>query len=138
LTCENPLCSCEPCECTHCRCGVTTLGDLERRVMSCIWQWPETEVKVRDVAGTLPEYAYTTVATVLDRLVAKGILRSRIVNRAKQYRAVGSSGAHTAVAMYDALFADADPASALRRFAQTLNDEEAAILRQAITPSSHS
>lgn len=102
--------------------------------MGCIWHSPTTEVTVRDIGGALPDYAYTTLATVLDRLVMKGVLRSRMLNRAKRYMAVGSSGAHTAVVMYEALSEDADPEGALRIFAQNLSEEEAAILHGALGP----
>lgn len=131
--CVNPLCSCDPCGCgDRCRCGVTKLSGLERRLMECIWLSPGAEMTVRDVAEALPDYAYTTVATVLDRLVAKGVLHCRKVRRTKRYRAVGSSGSHTAVLMYDALCADSDPDGALRRFAASLTDAEATVLFEAL------
>ena len=102
------MCSCEPCACDACRCGVARLGDLERRVMEILWERPDSELRVRDVADTLPHYAYTTVATVLDRLV------------------------HTAVLMHEALAEDLDVDSALVQFAETLSPSEAAILRRTL------
>jgi predicted transcriptional regulator len=134
--CRNPLCSCDPCSCTSCKCGVAKLGSLERRVMDCIWQTSDTDVTVRNVADALPEYAYTTVATILDRLVLKGVLRCRLIKRAKHYAAIGSSGAHTAVLMQDALSADRDPDAALHQFAESLTDTQVAVLRQALARSS--
>ena len=80
-TCDNPMCSCNPCTCDSCSCGVATLGDLERRVMDILWEEPEGERTVRSVADVLPEYAYTTVATVLERLSQKGLVRRRKVGR---------------------------------------------------------
>jgi hypothetical protein len=62
--CANPMCSCDPCGCDDCKCGVARLGELERRVMEILWASDDREVSVRDVAGELPDYAYTTVATV--------------------------------------------------------------------------
>lgn len=100
--------------------------------MDCIWQSPGAEMTVRDVAEALPDYAYTTMATVLDRLVAKGVLHCRKVRRTKHYRAIGSSGSHTAVMMYEALCADGDPEAALRRFAASLTDTEATVLSRAL------
>jgi predicted transcriptional regulator len=102
--------------------------------MEFVWS-AGVEVTVRDVAGVLPEYAYTTVATVLDRLVLKGVLRCRTVDRAKRYAAVGSSGTHTAVLMYEALCAASDPDTALRRFAENLDRAEASVLREALRES---
>lgn len=130
--CQNPRCSCDPCSCAECHCSVPKLSSLERRVMDCAWQSGGDEVTVRDVAAALPEYAYTTVATVLDRLALKGVLRCRLVKHAKRYTPIGSRGAHTAVLMYDALLADADPDAALHRFAEGLSDSQAALLRRAL------
>ncbi len=104
--------------------------------MDCIWQSSGTDVTVRDVADALPEYAYTTVATILDRLVLKGVLRSRLIKHAKHYAAIGSSGAHTAVLMQDALSADRDPDAALHQFAESLTDTQVAVLRRALERSS--
>ena len=104
--------------------------------MDCIWQHPGTDVTVRRVADALPEYAYTTVATILDRLVLKGVLRCRLIKHAKHYAPVGSSGAHTAVLMQDALLADRDPDAALRQFAESLSDGQVAVLRESLERSS--
>ena len=66
--CDNPMCTCDPCVCDSCSCGAARLGELERKVMDVLWQLPEREWSVRDVVHALPEYAYTTLATILDRL----------------------------------------------------------------------
>jgi predicted transcriptional regulator len=108
------------------------LSGLERRVMACVWSPPLTEVTVREVANELPEYAYTTIATVLDRLVDKEVLRRRLAKHTKYYRAIGSSSAHTAVLMHEALAADADQPSALRRFVSSLDATQLAELREAL------
>lgn len=131
-TCDNPMCSCDPCSCTDCRCGVARLGDLERRVMEIVWSRSDTELKVREVADGLPEYAYTTVATVLDRLVHKGVVRRRRDGRTVLFTSVGTPGAHTAVLMHEALAVDRDTDAALLRFAETLSTSEAAILRRGL------
>lgn len=131
-TCENPMCSCDPCGCTDCRCGVARLGDLERRVMEILWSRSDTELRVRDVADVLPEYAYTTVATVLDRLVHKGVVHRRRDGRTVLFTSVGTPGAHTAVLMHEALAVDRDTDAALLRFAETLSPPEAVVLRRAL------
>lgn len=131
--CANPLCSCDPCGCGDaCRCGAAKLSPLERRVMDCVWEAPDGAITVRNVADALPEYAYTTVATVLDRLVGKGVLVCDRTGRARRYEAIGGSGAHTAVLMREALLAERHPAAALRRFAATLGPAEADALRRAL------
>jgi predicted transcriptional regulator len=133
--CDNPMCSCDPCGCASCACGATRLGDLERRVMDILWEQPTREMTGRDVADALPESAYTTVATVLDRLVHKGLVRRRMDRGAIQFATVGTRAAYTVVLMRDALAADREPESALVRFAETLSPIEAAILRDSLESS---
>ncbi len=131
-TCDNPMCSCDPCTCATCSCSAAKLGDLERRVMDILWEQSDSELTGRDVADLLTESAYTTVATVLDRLVRKGLVRRRMDSRVIRFAAVGTPGAHTAVLMHEALAAGQDSDSALLRFAETLSPEEAAILRRSL------
>ena len=124
--CDNPLCSCDPCTCATCACGVARLGELERRVMDILWEQPTREFTGRDVADMLPESAYTTVATVLDRLVHKGLVRRRMDRGSIQFATKGTRAAYTAVLMRDALAADREPESALVRFAENLSPAEVA------------
>ena len=126
------MCICEPCTCDDCSCGVARLGDLERRVIEILWETPESELSVRDVANVLPDYAYTTVATVLDRLVHKGLLRRRKDGRTIRFTSIGAPGTHTAVLMHEALAVDRDADAALVRFAEILSPSEAAVLRRAL------
>ncbi len=130
--CSNPMCSCDPCKCAECACGVVTLGDLERRVLGLVWDVPNSEPTGREVADALPTYAYTTVATVLDRLVNKGLLSRRMDGRTIRFAPVGVRGAHTAVVMRQALAADGDPSAALACFAETLSSSEVAVLLDAL------
>lgn len=75
--------------------GLTTdyqLGELEEAVMEVIWD-RGTEVTVREVwQGIQPRrpVAYTTVMTVMSRLVPKGVLTVRRQGKADYYRAIGS------------------------------------------------
>jgi predicted transcriptional regulator len=138
--CDNPMCSCDPCGCDDCKCGVARLGDLERRVMGILWESGDNEVSVRDVSEALPEYAYTTVATVLDRLVHKGMLKRRMAGRTIRFTTIGSQGAHTAVLMHKVLDEEGDSEAALLRFAEGLSDAEAVVLRRAlddVVPAAH-
>ena len=112
--CVNPKCTCDPCTCAECHCGVARLGDLERRAIGILWKEPARERTVRDVADELPDHAYTTVATVLDRLVHKGLGARRIDGRVVRFRTTrGSSADHAAGAMHEALAASNDPTGAL-------------------------
>lgn len=133
-TCPNPFCSCDPCRCkSACRCGVSRLSVLEQKVMTNIWLSQQGEVTVRDVADEMSAYAYTTVATILDRLVDKGVLRRRLTKNTKYYMAIGSSSAHTAVLMHAALAGDPDQDSVLRRFVSGLDPAQMECLRSALS-----
>jgi predicted transcriptional regulator len=101
--------------------------------MEIVWESPGREVTGRQVADALPEYAYTTVATVLDRLAHKAVLRRRMVERTIRFTSAGSKGAYTAVLMHDALAQDRDPHAALRHFVEGLSESETAVLRQLLT-----
>jgi predicted transcriptional regulator len=100
--------------------------------MDVVWGEGHDELTARNVADLFPEYAYTTVATVLDRLVTKGLVRRRKVGPTVRFSAVGTGGAHTAVLMHQALATGSDPDAALVRFAATLSAEEVAVLRRAL------
>ncbi len=131
-TCENPRCTCNPCSCADCRCGVATLGDLERRVIDVLWEDPNRELSGRDVANRLPGYAYTTVATVLDRLTLKGLVRRRVEGRTNRFATTGTRSAHAAQQMHEALLLTGDPDGALASFAATLSPSEADALERAL------
>jgi len=100
--------------------------------MDYLWGHDEGEQTGRQVADALPEYAYTTVATVLDRLVHKGLVRRRMDGRTIRFVAVGTRGAHTAVLMHEALAEGNDPDAALLHFAGILSSDEADILRKSL------
>jgi predicted transcriptional regulator len=136
-TCDNPMCSCDPCTCDACSCGVARVGELERRVMTILWEQGGDERTGRQVADALPEHAYTTVATVLDRLVHKGLVRRRKQGRSIRFAAVGTQGAHTAVLMREALLHGRDPTSALVHFAEILSPDEVAVLRRSLDGLDH-
>jgi predicted transcriptional regulator len=65
--------------------GELTLGPLERRVLELLWG-RAGEASVRDVCESIPDLAYTTLMTTLDRLHRKGLLSRRRAGRAFHYR----------------------------------------------------
>lgn len=130
-TCANPKCTCESCTCGDCKCGAG-LGALEGRVMEIFWEEPGCELTGRHVADVLPDYAYTTIATVLDRLAHKGFVRRRKEGRAIKFAATSSRAAHTVVAMHEALGTTRDSEDALVRFAKSLSPSEAEIVRRTL------
>ncbi len=84
------------------------------------------------MADALPRHAYTTVTTVLDRLVNKGLLKRRREGRSIRFAPIGVRGAYTAVVMRQALATDNDPGAALICFANTLSSSEVAVLFDAL------
>jgi len=62
------------------------LGPLEARLMRIVWG-RAGELSVRDVRDAVPDLAYTTVMTTLDRLFKKGLLARRKSGRAFRYAA---------------------------------------------------
>jgi len=131
-TCTNPRCTCTPCTCAECKCGSARLGDLERLVMEVVWAGQGRPVTCREVADAMPEYAYTTVATVLDRLSRKGALERRLDGRVRRFAPVRSGEGHTVRAIREALDVSPDPSAALATFIEGLSPAEAEVVRSAL------
>jgi predicted transcriptional regulator len=100
--------------------------------MEVLWTQPDTDLRGRAVADKLPEYAYTTVATVLDRLSRKGEVHRTTDGRVHLYRATGTAGTHTAKAMHDALDRADDPGEALTHFVRLMPSDQLEALRRAL------
>jgi predicted transcriptional regulator len=115
---------------------VNRLGDLERAVMDVLWQIDEG-LTVRQVSGRLADraLAHTTVMTVLDRLAKKGLVRRVRDGRAWRYRPAASREAYIAELMLSALNQTGDRSAALARFARSVSDDEAQVLRRALADS---
>ncbi len=100
--------------------------------MDVLWEEPGRDLSGRDVADALPGYAYTTVATVLDRLAHKGMVSRTMDGRTIRFATTNTQAAHTAEVMREALVVTPDPASALVHFAKTLSRSEVALLRRTL------
>jgi predicted transcriptional regulator len=55
------------------RTGLSVLGPLERRLLELLWA-QRRPATVRHIGHAMPELAYTTIMTTLDRLYRKGLL----------------------------------------------------------------
>ena len=69
------------------------LGPLEGRIMRALWSGQVAEpFVVKSVQAQMPELAYTTVMTTLNRLAEKGLLTVRPVRgqKAHEYRVAGT------------------------------------------------
>ncbi|MBA2763206.1 MAG: BlaI/MecI/CopY family transcriptional regulator [Thermoleophilaceae bacterium] len=84
-------------------------GNLQAEVMSAIWKLGEGTVEdVRQQQAQRRRSAYTTIQTVMNRLVERGLLTRRRRGNAYVYRAEYDEGAYLARTIGDRL-ADASP-----------------------------
>jgi predicted transcriptional regulator len=91
--------------------GSSGFAPLESQVMDAVWA-ARREISVREVLEALNErraepLAYTTVMTVMNRLVAKGVLSRHGERRRYRYRATASDAAGIAVRGVIRTFGDA-------------------------------
>jgi predicted transcriptional regulator len=112
-----------------------SLGQLERKVMDVLWDAPSGELTGREVADLLPDRAYTTVATILERLRRKKLVVRSASSKAHTFRAAATREAYTASLMLEPLGSAPDRNAVLVRFAQTVTADEARVLRKALDAS---
>jgi predicted transcriptional regulator len=115
---------------------VRELGSLEAATMELVWA-AEGPVVVHDVVAALngrreEPLAYTTVMTVMNKLVTKGWLKRERYGRAYRYVPVEDRDAHTARVMAETLGDSVDRIAALVGFVERLAPEEAAALRAVL------
>jgi predicted transcriptional regulator len=112
---------------------VHRLGELERAVMEVLWE-REAAATARDVARALVDrdLAYTTVMTVLDRLTRKGFVQRERTGRAWSYLPTAGREVYITGLMLDALDDTGDRDAALVRFARSVSNPEAEVLRAAL------
>ena len=68
--------------------GVRRLGDLQLRIMKVLWASGEATVaEVHKGLGEKNDLAYTTVATMLRKMEARGLVRHHLEARSFVYRA---------------------------------------------------
>lgn len=107
-------------------------GTLETMVMGVLWA-AEGPLSPEQVREQLPEgLAYTTVVTILVRLVDKGTVTRRPQGRGYVYEPCVDRAGLTAQRMRSLLERDDDRAGVLSRFAESLDAPSAAALRRAL------
>jgi predicted transcriptional regulator len=111
---------------------VKRLGDLERKVMDVLWDSLDVPLTGRQVADHLPDRAYTTVATILERLRRKRLVDRSVEGKVHQFQATGSRETYMAELMIEAMGGSTDRTAVLVRFANTVSSTEAIVLRQAL------
>jgi len=116
---------------------MTRLGELERTVMDILWDAGGRALSGREVADQLPDRAYTTVLTILDRLRRKKLVERSDDGKVHVFRAVATREAYMAELMVQSLDGARDRSAVLVRFAATVSPEEAAVLRAALEGLPH-
>ncbi len=108
------------------------MGALEEEVMTYLWTTdaPVTPAEVHQAVA--PELAYTTVMTILSRLLEKGRLARGQRGRAYTYEPVRSEAEHRADAMQTTLVDAGDRAAVLSQFVESLDAEDAKVLRKLL------
>ncbi|WP_336216407.1 BlaI/MecI/CopY family transcriptional regulator [Nonomuraea sp. LPB2021202275-12-8] len=109
---------------------MASLGSLESAIMDVLWDAGKP-MRVRELLAKLNEdreLAYTTVQTVAERLVKKGMLIRTPHRNAFRYAAARSQAEHVTRLMLDALAASTDRPPVLARFAQSVEEEDALTL----------
>lgn len=108
------------------------MGALEEHVMDYLWavDAPASAADVQHAVG--PELAYTTMTTVLTRLVDKGRLERARAGRSFVYSPVRSEAEHRAATMTDTLGAAVDRTAVLSRFIDALATDDVDVLRRIL------
>ncbi len=101
------------------------VGDLESEILDVLWS-ARTWLSGREVLERLGDEsrAYTTVMTVLGRLVDKELVERVEEGKGHAYRAAGDADELTAQAIRSLLSATAHPRVALAHFVDDLDDPE--------------
>ena len=102
--------------------------------MDLLWSVgePRSVRWVRDELVPVRAWAYTTVQTVMDRLVKKGLLTRQFDGKAYAYRPSASRDDHAAGLMQAALLSSTDAGSTLLHFVERLDPEQQAALLEAV------
>jgi len=103
--------------------GGRRVGELEEAILSVLFGADEP-LLVREVVDRLPgaPRAYTTVATVLGRLVDKGLVQRSGDERGFRFSAAGDPDELTAEAMGRLVRSAENPTAVLAHFVGTLDD----------------
>lgn len=107
------------------------LGNLERAAMNVFWD-ADGSLTVRELASHFPDHAYTTMLTVCDRLLRKGMLTRELDGRSHRYGPVADRDAYVSAIIDEALDSIDDRESLLMGFVARMSDADANALRRAL------
>lgn len=109
--------------------GRRAAGELESSVMAVLWA-ADVPLTASQVGERLPgELAYTTVLTILSRLLDKGQLTRQRAGRGYAYAPVRDEAADTAGRMVSLLDRGSDRKAVLARFVSELTAEDEALMQ---------
>ena len=101
-------------------------GALEHEILAVLWA-SDVALQPGDIRDRLTGHlAYTSVATVLNRLLAKGLVERDVVGRAFAYRAVVDESELAARRINEVLSSSSDRSEVLAGFVNTLSNRDAA------------
>jgi predicted transcriptional regulator len=108
-------------------------GELESEVLAALWSAP-APMTVAEVVGSLTEreLAYTTVHTILARLVVKGLVMRERTGRVDRYLPTRAAAEVAAERMYAVLQAGTDRMAVLRTFVDRLSAADEQALRRVL------
>lgn len=112
---------------------MASLGELERSVMTLLWDSGE-HLSANEVCEQLEEdLAVTTVLTVLSRLEKKTMVKRERSSRPHRYSATASREEHTVEMLNEVLGTAPDREAVLARFIGGVSEAEAASLRRILS-----
>jgi predicted transcriptional regulator len=104
-------------------------GALASETLALLWAAEEPQTPAQVLEQLPGDLAYTTVATILSRLVAKGLVQRVPRGRAWAYRPAEDRSGYTATQMRRLLEQEADVGAVLARFVDDLDPAEEQVLR---------
>lgn len=110
------------------------MGSLEGAVLEVLWDTDEA-LKPGEVLARIdldPGITYSTVLTILRRLLGKGLVTRSKDGKAYRYRPSHSREEQVAQSMAQAFAAASDTNAALGHFVEQLSSEEATTLRRLL------
>jgi predicted transcriptional regulator len=110
-------------------------GTLEAAVMSTLWaaDGPMTATEVQQQIGG--DLAYNTIQTILTRLHDKKVVHRSFSGRSHAYWPAEDAATAAAAQMTAALAQRADRHAVLQQFAASLDESDAALLRELLAQS---
>lgn len=107
-------------------------GALETAVLRVLWDADEPQSPAQVRGSLTADLAYTSVATVLNRLCAKGLVSRQRSGRRYLYAATSTEADLAGQRIHTLLDAAGDRAAVLAGFLRTLSADDADMLRELL------